>query len=271
MKHTIAQPLKEFISNMTYFASRKIGINKPWTSILCYHSISDTDTKYCIPLSEMLLQFDKIRATSQFIEAKNIWSLLGKKQISTTLPSVLMTIDDGYKDVLSLLPYMIKYGIKPLLFVMSHPEKVNRTELGNQKELLSVSDIKLLMSYGWTIGSHSATHADFSALSHAELAFEIAGSKKALEQKLGSRIDYFAYPKGVYDARILDAVKNAGYKAAFSTEPGCILASSERWHLPRTVIKKTHSVDEIPAAYSPTTYRLRNLVDRLPLGRLVNI
>jgi len=45
---------------------------------------------------------------------------------------------------------------------------------------------------------------------------------KELEKNLGFRIDYFAYPKGIYNKKIIDAVKKAGYKGAFAVKEGSL-------------------------------------------------
>jgi len=43
-----------------------------------------------------------------------------------------------------------------------------------------------------------------------------------LEDKLGVDIKSFCYPYGDYDERVMDAVKDAGYKLAFSVDSGHI-------------------------------------------------
>jgi peptidoglycan/xylan/chitin deacetylase (PgdA/CDA1 family) len=57
-------------------------------------------------------------------------------------------------------------------------------------------------------------------LSSLEIKKEIAGSKLLLEKKLGLPIHWFAYPFGDYNKEAVKWVKQAGYKAAFSTEQG---------------------------------------------------
>ena len=45
---------------------------------------------------------------------------------------------------------------------------------------------------------------------------EIIGSKQVLEKQLGIKVNAFAYPFGIYNARARELVKEAGYEAAFT-------------------------------------------------------
>ena len=58
------------------------------------------------------------------------------------------------------------------------------------------------------------------ALSEDELAEDLAGSRRDLENLLGEKIRYLAYPYGRINDRVINATREAGYEAAFSTQPG---------------------------------------------------
>jgi hypothetical protein len=45
---------------------------------------------------------------------------------------------------------------------------------------------------------------------------EVIGSKQVLEKQLGIKANAFAYPFGIYDEKVRQLVKEAGYEAAFS-------------------------------------------------------
>jgi peptidoglycan/xylan/chitin deacetylase (PgdA/CDA1 family) len=49
---------------------------------------------------------------------------------------------------------------------------------------------------------------------------EIAGSKHDVEERVGRPAISFAYPAGLYGERELRMVREAGYRAAFTVEPG---------------------------------------------------
>ena len=69
---------------------------------------------------------------------------------------------------------------------------------------------------GMTIGSHSKTHAFLTNESFDRVTAELRESRSALQQHLGVAADLFAYPGGAFNNSIVGAVRNAGYKLAFT-------------------------------------------------------
>jgi peptidoglycan/xylan/chitin deacetylase (PgdA/CDA1 family) len=49
---------------------------------------------------------------------------------------------------------------------------------------------------------------------------EVAGSRAILRSRFGAPVDFFCYPAGRYDARVVDAVRRAGYLGATTTLEG---------------------------------------------------
>lgn len=240
-----------------YTLDSYFGLNKNKITILCYHSISKKRDKYSVDLHLFKKEIEKILRYSKFVSIKDA---VEEKAIGQ---SVVLTVDDGYEDVMKILPITQKYKIPVTLFVLSDPKNANRYELSHNGKLLNTKQIKYLISKGWIIGSHSATHANFNKLTAREMEKEIVKSKKVLEQKLGARINYFSYPKGVCDKKIVQAVKKAGYKAAFSVAPSHINEKSDLLALPRVVIDSTYCVSDFPALYSSSTFRLRRLMGKM--------
>lgn len=268
MKKDAILTVKRLIARHVYQATSLIGLNQGGISVLCYHSISNSKTPYTVSLAQCLQQFAAIQRTDRFLDVSHVVRRDAKKRANS---GVLITIDDGYQDVLSLVPIMRKFGIKPVLFVLSNPEHVDRKMLGHRGALLNTKQIKYLAQEGWEIGCHSATHRDLTQLSDKELTFEVITSKKRLEKSIGRKIKYFAYPKGVITKRITKAVKQAGYEAAFGTQAGQVTAYVSRYHVPRTVICASHRAQEFPILYSKSTYLIRSFVDHLPISRFVHL
>src|SRR5258706_2309448 len=174
-------------------------------------------------------------------------------------------MDDGYADAISILDVTKKYHIPITLFLMSDNLHANRKELGNNLKFLSKKDLNLLVENGWTFGSHSATHANLLEIEGYGLEKEIVNSKKIIEKRLGVKVKYFAYPRGFYGNRIIEYVKKAGYKAAFTIDSGNIEKYSNLFAMPRTIIDKTHDISEFPALFSSTTFYIRNMSNKLRL------
>ncbi|HMY77763.1 MAG TPA: polysaccharide deacetylase family protein, partial [Thauera aminoaromatica] len=65
------------------------------------------------------------------------------------------------------------------------------------------------------------------------LQAQLAGARDDLEALLGEPVDYLAYPYGRYDERVLRQARHAGYRAAFSVQPGFNRPEVDRFRLRR--------------------------------------
>lgn len=68
---------------------------------------------------------------------------------------------------------------------------------------------------GITIGSHTRTHPLLTLEEPARVREEVEGSRRLLQQCLGQPVRHFAYPDGRFSARVVAAVKQAGYRFAY--------------------------------------------------------
>ncbi len=252
--------LKNIFIQLFYKVTNVFGLNRKTVSVICYHSISDHGNKYSIGLGQFKKEITELKKYYKFVFLDEVFSV--NKKIT---PIMSLTFDDGYKDVLSAVEFTQKNNIPVTLFVLSEPEKANRKELNHAGEFLSLSDIKYLHSIGWKIGNHSATHSNFNRLSGEEIENEIVNSKKTLEKKLGFQINYFAYPKGKFNSKIINAVKKAGYKGAFAAFPGVINSKTDRYIIPRFVMEKQFNISRIPAVFSNSTELLRKISNSLSI------
>lgn len=96
-----------------------------------------------------------------------------------------------------------------------------------------------------TIGSHTRTHPILPTLTVSMLQDEIAGSRRALEEKLDRSVDLFSYPNGANNPGVAD-VARLHYRAAVTTRQGMVAQESDRFLLPR-----------IPAAGSRAAFSRR--------------
>ncbi len=84
-----------------------------------------------------------------------------------------------------------------------------------------------------SLQSHSTNHRSLRGLGDAELEDEVAGSRSRLQALLGIPVEFFAYPYGHHDERVVTAVKAAGYRAAFSVLSGFNRRDVDRWRIRR--------------------------------------
>ena len=99
--------------------------------------------------------------------------------------------------------------------------------------LLDAAQIAAMSADGFSFHSHSLGHRSLGGLADSELEDEVAGSRARLQALLGGPIDFFAYPYGHHDERVVAAVKAAGYRAAFSVLSGFNRRDVDRYRIPR--------------------------------------
>jgi len=99
-----------------------------------------------------------------------------------------------------------KYKIKGTFFIPAR-------NIGKE---LSQTDL-ILLSETHEVGSHSVTHLHLTELNEVDLLREIFLSKASIEKCIGKKVGSFAYPKGLFDDRVIEIVKRSGYACARTT------------------------------------------------------
>ncbi|MGH7204387.1 MAG: polysaccharide deacetylase family protein [Candidatus Levyibacteriota bacterium] len=234
--------------------------------ILSYHSISNDAWRFSVSEDALKKQITYLKNHFEIITLKKLSDYLsGKKKL--TRPAVILTFDDGYKDILKMESFFNKHKIKPALFVLANSKNPNRQELGNKKTFLNKKEIQHLHNAGWEIGCHSATHANLATLSQEELDKEIVQAKHKMEKQLGFSIPYFAYPRGKYNENVVRLVKVANYLMGFTMDDGIIKPNRDVYTIPRIGIDNTHTFSEFVNTFSPSVVRFRGLIKLSPVGR----
>lgn len=73
-------------------------------------------------------------------------------------------------------------------------------------------------------------------LSLEKALYQIRESKEALEKGLGLPVRYFCYPYGNYNKVVTKMVKQCGYEAATTTNPGLVHFSDDIYTLKRVCV-----------------------------------
>jgi peptidoglycan/xylan/chitin deacetylase (PgdA/CDA1 family) len=134
----------------------------------------------------------------------------------TKLPSrpVVISFDDGNVSNYTMgFPILKKYGFKATEFVV--------TAAIGKKGVLSKQDILAMQDSGfWDIESHSVHHPHLSKIPEKKMIYELTESKKVLTKLLGRPVNFFCYPYGDYDPKVVQEVKKAGYLLATTVHHG---------------------------------------------------
>lgn len=125
---------------------------------------------------------------------------------------VVLSFDDGYlSDYTVAMPALRRYGWPGVLNLV-----VDNVAPGD----LTGPQVRALIAAGWEIDAHTISHADLTTLGAAQLRHEVAGSRRLLQHMFGQPVNFFCYPVGRYDARVVAAVRAAGYLGATTVNPG---------------------------------------------------
>ncbi len=89
---------------------------------------------------------------------------------------------------------------------------------------------------GLRLGVHSNTHRSLPTLDEVELRREVVESRDVITRHTGVTPEFFAYPYGLWNDRVRRAVRAAGYRAAFTIDPGHNAATADPWLLSRVNI-----------------------------------
>lgn len=127
---------------------------------------------------------------------------------------VVVTFDDGHETFLPYaLPVLERYQIPVINFLIwDHVSKGRLLGGMTLEEILKLKSHPLM-----TFGSHTLTHPRLTEISLDQARIEMVESKKMLEEALGRPIDYFCYPAGDFNEKIVALAKEAGYRLAFAT------------------------------------------------------
>ena len=121
---------------------------------------------------------------------------------------------------------------------------------------LSPRRIRGLLAAGWEVDAHTLTHPDLTAVDDARLKREVAGSRASIRRRFHLPVDFFCYPSGRYDARVIAAVQAAGFLGATTTQYG-LARATDLYTLARVRVNRSDGVNGLAA-------RLRSLQ---PLAR----
>lgn len=193
-------------------------------TVLAYHSISaDWDD----PLAVRPAAFsDHLRAVARRDPVTVADYVAAVRDGRSTRSLTAVTFDDGYADnLIRGLEACNTLGIRPAVFLATdHVDSGEplgwRPETRRANRPLTWDEVRTLAAAGWTVGSHTAAHADLVAAADETLGEQLTRSKARIEEALDVPCEYLSYPYGRHDERVRLATEAAGYVAAFTLPNG---------------------------------------------------
>jgi len=189
---------------------------RPQVPILCYHQIRDwtgRDSKgakdYIIPVAAFRAHI-KMLADSGYhtISPDQLYAYLTTGARLPVKP-IILTFDDTDLDQFTIArPTLAQYGFKAIYFVMT-------VSLG-RPHYMSKAQVKQLSDEGNVIGSHTWDHHNVKKYQGQDWVIQVDKPTKTLEDITGKKINYFAYPFGLWNPQAFPELKQRGFVAAFS-------------------------------------------------------
>ncbi len=143
-----------------------------------------------------------------------------KTHSSVPSKSILITVDDGYRDFFTnALPIIQKYGIKVNSMIA--------TGLIGGEDNMSWDQINQIKQSGLAyFVDHTWSHYAINHGSVDKIQFEIQTAKQQLEEHTGQSVNIFAYPYGSFNNNAISILQSDGFAGAFSTIPGFLQCDS---------------------------------------------
>ena len=186
--------------------------------VLCYHRV-EGPVGGALSMTAELFEQQMQKLRDRGIAVISMQDFLAWRRNEKSIPpkSALITIDDGYVSAFDVArPILKKHGYPWTCFIYTK-------FVGSGGKSISWEQLAVLRDEGVEIGCHTVSHlnlrdtrAKTPEAYDAWLRDEVAGSKRLIEKKLAIKCAVFAYPEGRYSPKVLDAVKEAGYEAAFT-------------------------------------------------------
>lgn len=250
-----------FRSQMAYLADHRPVISVPelvaaleGTSTLPPHAVVITfDDGYLNVLEQALPELERFRLPATLFMTAGHFS-------GDLKPSQLLWFDQIYdahaqelnhgqaEDVyartrmLKRLPEETRHKVIASLYGDDFQQLPVATE--HPRRLMTVDELRTLAASPLiTIGAHSLTHGLLTRMPLAQAKREIETSRRVLQEILGKPIETFAFPDGALDPEVTQLVREAGFKAAFSTIPGAVQLPDDRFTLKRYPVGMDTSLD----------------------------
>ena len=149
------------------------------------------------------------------------------------IPQSCITFDSGkYSfEVTNSNRKQIRESIMDLFLTISNKERLRFLEQLEQQSKIKITpnDLELAKPLNWhqikemsdagiEMGSHTVSHPFLVNLSPEDIMYELAESKRLIEEKISKQIKCIAYPAGYYDQRVVELAKICGYKFGVSYE-----------------------------------------------------
>lgn len=215
--------------------------------ILMYHDIDSQHDILSVPPEDLNRHMKFLR--DRYYNVIKLSELVDSMSYNKKIPpkTVAITFDDGRdNNYTNAYPILKKYNIPAMMFVI--PGHCGKAGYLNERQLREMAE------GGIDIASHTLSDVWLPGCDDKKLREELIGSKNALEEITGKKVDFISYPLGGFNQRVRLAVMKAGYKGACATNPGKYSAANDIYALKRLKVSGKNSSNMLSFWFKATGY-----------------
>ncbi|WP_065078906.1 polysaccharide deacetylase family protein [Clostridium ragsdalei] len=235
------------------FTGNNLKYNSESIPILYYHSIDyEKGNELRVPKGKFREQMKYLKDNGYTTLTLNeLYNFLAYNK-PVPNKSVVITLDDGYKDNYeNAFPVLKEFGFKATVFMIT-------SSINNEKDFLTSSELKQMDSYGMDIESHTVNHDKLDRLTYDKQIQTLKDSKEFLEKLLNKKIKYIAYPYGKWNESAIKALKTEGYSMAFTTAGGWANKDQGIYTLHRVYVSEKYGMNEFKRRLTNSNYENTN-------------
>lgn len=199
--------------------------------VLMFHSIDKSDSVRAVWPWDFDAHIERLRDHHiEIIPLSQLVAFLYGDVDRLPARVAVITVDDGevlfYKYA---WPIVNKHRAPFALGIITRP-----TELAEHARALSWAHLSEMLGSGLCeIASHGHMHLASTGLKDEELDFELNHSRALIGTYTGFVPQAYIYPLGAFDQRVVDRVRNARYRAAFTAVGHPVGADASPFRIPR--------------------------------------
>jgi len=143
----------------------------------------------------------------------------------------VLSFDDGYMtDYTVAFARLAERGWPGCFFVIANQVGAARA--------LGWRELREMAAAGMEIGSHSLTHPFLQRADPDQIRREFGESKRILEDGLGQVVHFASLPRGSAAPGMGALIKELGYRAFCTSEPGLVSVRTDPYEVPRIAVKQ---------------------------------